>query len=63
MDAIDDRTIVFGDVKKLGGRYVPATMTVTLASKPGEFTRIRYDKLKLDVKIPASKFTEQAMRK
>lgn len=57
------RTIVFEDVKKLGGRYVPATMTVRLAQKPNELTRIRYKKLKLDVDIPASKFTEQSMKK
>ncbi len=57
------RTIVFDDVKKLGGRYVPATMTVRLRRKPNEFTRIRYKKLKLNIKIPASKFTEQAMKK
>jgi Outer membrane lipoprotein-sorting protein len=57
------RTIDFSEVQKLGGRYVPAVMTVRLASKPGELTRIRYKKLKLDIDIPKSKFTEQAMRK
>jgi outer membrane lipoprotein-sorting protein len=57
------RTIRFTDVKKLGGRYVPADMTVRLKSKPKEFTRIHYRKIKFDIDIPASKFTEQAMRK
>ncbi|MCA9622438.1 MAG: outer membrane lipoprotein-sorting protein [Myxococcales bacterium] len=56
------RTISFGDVKEMAGRYVPSTMTVRLASKPGEFTTITYEKLKLDIAIPDSKFTEQAMK-
>ena len=41
---------------------VPAKMTVKLASKPGEYTRLTYKKLKLNVSIPDSKFTEQALR-
>lgn len=57
------RSIAFSDVKKLGGRTVPAVMTCTVASKPGEYTRITYRKLKFDVDIPKSKFTEQALRK
>jgi len=61
-DRTSARTMTFTDVKKLGGRWVPATMTVRLRSKPGEYTRLVYRKLKLDVDIPASKFTEQAMR-
>ena len=57
------RSIAFSNVKKLGGRTVPAVMTCTVASKPGEYTRITYKKLKLNVDIPGSKFTEQALRK
>ncbi|MCK5800320.1 MAG: outer membrane lipoprotein-sorting protein [Deltaproteobacteria bacterium] len=57
------RMMHFGEVKKLGGRLVPSTMTVTVASKPGEFTRIRYRKLKFDVRLPKNKFTEQALRR
>lgn len=57
------RTIAFHGVTELGGRTVPAVMTCTVASKPGEHTRITYKKLKLNVDIPSSKFTEQALRK
>ena len=57
------RKMTFSRVKKMAGRLVPAEMKVTLASKPGEYTRVVYKKLKLNVKIPASKFTESAMRK
>jgi len=58
-----DRTLTFSEVKKLGGREVPAKMTMTVAKKPGEFTSITYKKLKFDLKIPDSKFTEQALRR
>lgn len=62
-DATPTRTMIFKDVKKLGGRTVPATMKVTVAKKPGEYTRIVYKKLRFNVKIPKSKFTEQSLRK
>jgi len=57
------RSLVFGDVSTLGGRLVPKTVTVTVASKPGEATTITYKTVKFDVAIPASKFTEQALRR
>jgi hypothetical protein len=56
------RTMTFSDIKELGGRRVPATMTVRIARKPGEFTRITYTKLRLNLKIPKAKFSEQALR-
>ena len=57
------RTLSFADVKELGGRLVPATMTMKVARKPGEHTTVAYKTLKFDIKIPDSKFTEQALRK
>ncbi len=57
------RTITFTEPRRLGGRLVPAVMTVTVAKKPGEYTKIVYKKLKLDANLPKSKFTEQALRK
>ncbi len=56
------RTMRFSHVKELGGRVVPTVVEVTVTSKPGEHTRITYEKLRFGVKIPSSKFTEQAMR-
>ncbi len=61
-DTQSARTISFSDVRDLGGRTLPAVMTIRLASKPGEHTRLTYQKLKLDVDIPSNKFTEQALR-
>jgi outer membrane lipoprotein-sorting protein len=57
------RTMTFTDVSKLGGKRLPAVMKMTVASKPGEYTLIKYKKLKLGVKIPKGKFTEQALKK
>lgn len=56
------RIMRFYGVKEMDGRWVPSEMQITVASKPGEYTRLTYDKLRFDVDIPASKFTEQAMR-
>ncbi len=57
------REMSFSAVKKLGGRLMPAIMTVTMPKKPGEYTKLIYRKVKFDVKIPSSKFTEQALRR
>jgi hypothetical protein len=57
------RTLTFSEVASMAGRNVPTTMTMRIARKPGEFTRIRYKKLRLNIKIPASKFSEQALRR
>ena len=56
------RTLRAYGVREMGGRTVPTRLKVTVANKPGEYTLITYKKLRFDVKIPASKFTEQAMR-
>jgi hypothetical protein len=56
------RTITFSDVVEMADRLVPKVMEVRVARKPGEYTRITYEKLKLNVDIPKSKFTEQALR-
>lgn len=61
-DAAPYRSLAFSDVKTLGGRHAPSTLTMTVADKPGEFTRLTYDDVRFDVSIPASKFTEQALR-
>ncbi len=57
------RTMTFSDLADLGGKRLPAVMEMTVASKPGEYTRIKYKKLKLGVKIPKGKFNEQALKK
>jgi hypothetical protein len=61
-DSAAARTMRFWNVMEMGGRPVPTQMEVTVASKPGEYTRLTYDKIRFDVEIPESQFTEQAMR-
>ncbi|MBW2459830.1 MAG: outer membrane lipoprotein-sorting protein, partial [Deltaproteobacteria bacterium] len=61
-DTTPARTMTFSDVKKLGGRWLPVKMTITVTSKPGEHTKLVYTKLRLNVDIPKGKFTEQALR-
>lgn len=56
------RIMSFSRIRKMSGRQVPTVMTVRVASKPGEYTKLIYRKLRLDIKIPPSKFTEQALR-
>ena len=56
------RTMKFSAIKELAGRWLPTKMTITVASKPGEYTRLTYTKLRLNVDIPKDKFTEQALR-
>lgn len=62
-DTRASRTMTFSRFAALGGRVIPAEVKVTVADKPGEYTRIAYDTIKYDVEIPSSKFTEQALRK
>ncbi len=57
-----DRTLVFSEVKELGGRRVPSRMVMTVTGKPGEHTAIAYKTIRFDLSIPESKFTEQALR-
>ena len=56
------RTLSFSDYRTFDGRQAPATMTLTPAGKPGEYTSFSYISLDFDVAIPASTFTLQALK-
>ncbi|HXI20278.1 MAG TPA: outer membrane lipoprotein-sorting protein, partial [Gemmatimonadales bacterium] len=43
------RTLTFSDFRTMGGRLVPATMTMVPADKPGEHTTLHYTTLAFDV--------------
>jgi outer membrane lipoprotein-sorting protein len=51
------RTMRFGDVRMLGGREVPAVMTLIPEDKPEERTVITYDSLDLDLDLDADFFS------
>ncbi|MEZ4222479.1 MAG: outer membrane lipoprotein-sorting protein [Polyangiaceae bacterium] len=56
------RVLTLSDVQEMSGRRVPTKLVIRVASKPGEYTELRYKKLKFDSKIPADKFSERALR-
>lgn len=62
-DKTSERTMTFGNIRTLGKRTIPTEVEVTVADKPGEYTRIAYKEIKYDVKIPDAKFTEESLRK
>jgi outer membrane lipoprotein-sorting protein len=51
------RTLTFDELKKLGGRLLPAHMVVTPADSTDKRTELRYDELALDVDVPDSTFS------
>jgi outer membrane lipoprotein-sorting protein len=51
------RTLTFSDFKVLGGRRVPATLTVTPADKPDERTTLVYHDLQFDVGLEPAFFS------
>jgi hypothetical protein len=61
-EATPYRTLTFSNVKPIGGRVAPTVLTMTVADKPGEYTRVTYDQARFDAPLPQGKFTEQALR-
>jgi len=56
------RTMAFSDVRDFSGRMVPATVTLTPADKPEEFTRVTTVEADFDVEIDDRIFTLQALK-
>ena len=56
-------TMVGSDVQKLGGKMLPATLTMTPAEEPGHKTVITYQTLQFDQPINDRFFSEQNMRR
>ncbi len=57
------RTMEFKDIKKLGGKFLPATLLMQVTSKPNRRTIIRYKKMDFDIKIPANIFSIRNLQK
>ena len=57
------RTMEFRDIKKLGGKFLPATLLMQVTSKPGRKTVIRYKKMDFDIKIPSNIFSIRNLQK
>jgi hypothetical protein len=61
-EATPTRSLLFSEVKDIGGRLAPTRLTMQVASKPGEYTTLDYKKVTFDKDIPPAKFSEQALR-
>lgn len=57
------RTLRFSDVTRLGGRELPAVMTLVPSDKPGESTIIRYEKLDFDVRLDDGFFSLRTLQR
>ena len=57
-----ERTLVFGEYLMMGGRLVPALMTVEPVDKPEERTLIRYHDLEFDVGLRPDFFSLRNLR-
>lgn len=56
-------TMTASDIRSLGGKTLPTTLTMTPADQPGHKTVIRYRQLTFDQPIEDRFFTEQQMRR
>ncbi|MFT7582736.1 MAG: outer membrane lipoprotein-sorting protein [Myxococcota bacterium] len=57
------RTMAFSDVKEMGGKRIPAVMTLTPHGKPGNLTRVTYKRMKFDAGLKPSAFSLSAIRR
>lgn len=57
------RTLLFSDIKTLGGRKVPALMRVLPADEPDEFTELVYEEMSFGVKLGEGFFSLQQLRR
>ena len=57
------RTIIFDDIKKLGGRVLPAKMELHLEKKPKNITYLILEEVLFDKPIPKSVFSMQNLRR
>jgi outer membrane lipoprotein-sorting protein len=56
------RTMVFSDIKKLGGRDRPATLRVIPADKPSEYTEFVYESLEFNIEVSDKMFTLSTLK-
>jgi outer membrane lipoprotein-sorting protein len=57
------RTLTFSDVTSLGGRQLPAVLTLVPNDKPGESTTIRYEQLEFNVHLDDGFFSLRTLQR
>lgn len=58
-----ERRLVFSDIRQLGGRNVPTTMTMLPVNKKGHKTIVRYLEIQFDTDVPGRMFTVANLRR
>lgn len=56
------RTMYFEEDKDLGGRMIPSVLRVVPKEHPEEYTRVTYDSIAFDVKLPDGFFSLRELR-
>lgn len=57
------RTLVFSDIRSLGGRNIPAKLTVIPADQPTEKTEVSYDEIAFDLDLSDRLFSLRNLQK
>jgi hypothetical protein len=57
------RTITYGEIRSLGGRTLPATLTVVPTDKPAESTVVRYEEIAYDVPLDPDTFSLRTLQR
>lgn len=56
------RELAFSDHREMSGRLIPTTLTMKPLDLPGEYTRITYNSLELDVELSDAFFSVQRLK-
>ena len=62
-DGREVRKLTFSEVKEMGGRVIPTVLTMRPTDKPGEYTRVKYLRMKFDVALPKDLFSLRSLKK
>lgn len=62
-DAILARTLIFGEIKNLGGRDLPTVLRVEPADKEEEYTELIYENINFDIELDDSFFSLMQLRR
>jgi outer membrane lipoprotein-sorting protein len=57
------RTMTFSDIKRMGGRLLPAVMRVVPADAPDEYTELTYENISFGLSLDDSFFSLQQLRR
>jgi len=62
-DGVEQRTLVYSDVRVVDGRYLPMVMTLTPADKSGNKTVVSMEAVDFNARIEEERFTKSALKR